>query len=64
VTGVTVLLFSPCPQQWPEQFLLDRTTGMIYGSTPLGRVTVETLDLNARHALATRRLLIRLGRIA
>jgi hypothetical protein len=61
VTGVTVLLFSPRRQQRSEHFLLDRMTGMIHGSTPTGRATVEALDLNATHALATRSLSIRLG---
>ena|SRR5712691_8968524 len=61
VTEVTVSLFHPRQQQWPEHFILDRTIGSIYGSTPTGRATVEALGMNAAHALATRQLLIRLG---
>jgi hypothetical protein len=63
VSGVTVPLFNPRRQLWSEHFLLDRTTGTIHGSTPTGRATVAALEMNAAHALATRRLLIRLGLI-
>ena len=63
VTGATVPLFHPRRQQWPEHFMLDRTTWSIYGLTPTGRATVEALGMNETHALATRQLLIRLGLI-
>jgi hypothetical protein len=63
ISGVTVSLFHPRRQQWSEHFLLDRSTGIIHGSTSTGRATVEALGLNAVHALATRRLLIQLGLI-
>jgi hypothetical protein len=60
-TGVTVPLFHPRRQPWLEHFLLDRSTGIIRGSTSIGRATVEALNLIATYALATRRLLIQLG---
>jgi HNH endonuclease len=61
VNGGTVPLFNPRIQQWPEHFALNRDTGEIFGLTSVGRATVEALVLNSAHAIATRRLLIRLG---
>jgi hypothetical protein len=61
LTGETVPLFNPRTQQWLEHFALDHDTGAILAVTPAGRATVEALVLNSHHALAIRRLLIRLG---
>ncbi len=61
VTGAMVHLFNPRTQQWPEHCMLERDTGEVSGLTPIGRATVVALVLNSAHALATRRLLIRLG---
>jgi 5-methylcytosine-specific restriction endonuclease McrA len=63
VSGVRVPLFHPRQQQWSEHFVLERVTGIIQGSTPTGRATVEALGLNAAHPLATRKLLLRIGLI-
>lgn len=63
VSGVRASLFHPRQQQWSEHFVLERTTGVIQGSTPTGRATVEALGMNAVHTLATRRLLLRIGLI-
>lgn len=61
LTSETVLLFNPRVQIWEEHFTLDQDTGEIGGLTPTGRATVGALILNSPHALATRRLLSRLG---
>ena len=61
ITGETTTLFNPRGQHWPEHFTLDRDTGTIQGVTPAGRATEKALVLNSPHAVATRRLLIRLG---
>jgi hypothetical protein len=61
VTGETISLFSPRTQRWAEHFILDRDRGEIHGLTPHGRATVAALVLNSPHAIATRRLLLRLG---
>jgi hypothetical protein len=61
VTGETVSLFNPRVHQWAEHFILDCDSGEIHGLTPRGRATVAALALNSTHAIATRRLLIRLG---
>jgi len=61
ITGRIVPRFNPRTQQWPEHFALGRDTGEMLGLTPIGRATVEALMLNSAHAIATRRLLIRLG---
>ena len=61
ITGETTSLFNPRGQHWREHFTLDRDTGAIQGVTPAGRATEKALVLNSPHAVATRRLLIRLG---
>ena len=61
ITGKTTSLFNPRDQHWQEHFTLDRDTGTLQGVTPAGRATAEALVLNSPHAVATRRLLIRLG---
>jgi hypothetical protein len=63
VTSESVPLFNPRVQEWSGHFALDRDTGTIAGLTPEGRATVEALEMNSQHAIATRRLLIRLGLI-
>jgi hypothetical protein len=60
VTNKIVPLFNPRTLQWNEHFALDRNTGEILGSTSIGRASVEALALNSTHAIATRRLLLRL----
>jgi hypothetical protein len=61
VTSEMILLLNPCTLQWNEHFLLNRSTGEIYGSTLLGRASIEALVLNSGHAIATRRFLSRYG---
>ena len=60
VTSEIVPLFNPRTLLWNEHFLLNRSTGEIHGSTPIGRASVEALVFNSGHAIATRGLLIRL----
>ena len=61
LTGGNESLFHPRSQQWSEHFRLKNETAEVEGLTPTGRATVEALSMNSRHALATRRLLIRIG---
>jgi HNH endonuclease len=60
VTNEIVPLFNPRTLQWNEHFASDHSTGEIRGSTSIGRASVEALAINSTHAIATRRLLIRL----
>lgn len=60
-TGETLPLFNPRTQEWREHFHLNRDSGIILGLTPVGRVTVEALNINSPHAQVTRKLLIQLG---
>jgi hypothetical protein len=60
VTSERVQLFNPPTLQWNEYFLLNRSTGEIHGSNQIDRASVEALVLNSDHAIATRRLLIRI----
>jgi hypothetical protein len=46
-------MYNPRTLQWNEHFLLNRSTGEIHGSTPIGRASVEALVLNSGHAIAT-----------
>jgi hypothetical protein len=61
LTGENEPLFHPRSQQWSEHFGLNIETAEIVGLTPAGRATVEALSMISHHAVATRRLLIRLG---
>lgn len=61
ITSERTSLFNLRGEHWQEYFTLDRDTGIIQGVTPAGRATEKALVLNSSHAVATRRLLIRLG---
>lgn len=45
-TGAIIPLFNPRRDQWAEHFIWDAARLRIVGQTPLGRATVELLDLN------------------
>lgn len=55
-------LFNPRKQKWTDHFQLDTTTGFIKSVTAEGRVTVFLLKLNSEEHLASRQLLMQLGR--
>jgi len=61
-SGTLTPLFSPRQQKWTEHFRLDMATAYIEPLTPEGRVTVFLLRLNSDEHVASRRLLMRLGR--
>ncbi len=60
LTGTDVRLFNPRTDDWIVHFLLNRETAEIDGQTPIGRVTVETLQMNAEQPIRARQSLIRL----
>lgn len=53
VSGETVRLFDPRNDDWNGHFRIDLDRAEIVGQTPIGRVTVELLSMNApRHVEA------------
>ena len=60
VTKRAARLFNPRTNGWSKHFILDRTTGIIEGITPIGRATVKVLCMNDIQPLTARRNLIRL----
>ena len=46
VTGATVPLFHPRRQRWDEHFAWNGDFTLVIGRTPMGRATVEKLQLN------------------
>jgi hypothetical protein len=45
-TGSTVRLFHPRQDRWDEHFEVIPETGLIQGKTPIGRATVDRLEIN------------------
>lgn len=60
LSGEEVPLFHPRRQRWTEHFYVDVQSGEIQGTTPTGRATVASLDLNHPLQLTARLLWIRL----
>ena len=60
ITETNVRLFNPRIDTWTVHLYLKRETGEILGQTPIGRVTVITLQMNADQPIRARRNLIRL----
>lgn len=58
-TGTLTFLFHPRNQRWHDHFELVHE--QIMGKTPIGRVTVDILQMNHEEQLATRRILIDSG---
>ncbi|MGN6367065.1 MAG: HNH endonuclease [Phycisphaerae bacterium] len=59
-TGGESQLFHPLTQRWVEHFMLDGS-GFCRGRTPVGRATVEALEMNAAFPRIARSIQIRLG---
>lgn len=63
VSGATVRLFHPRLQQWQEHFVWEEACTAMRGLTPVGRATVEALQLNRSGLVNLRRLLFSMGSI-
>lgn len=59
-TGRTAPLFNPRSHRWEEHFRVDLEAKTIQGLTPVGRATVECLDLNSPTQLFARQQWARL----
>ena len=61
VTGLLVPLYHPRRQRWDEHFAWSEDSLQIIGLTPVGRATVEALQLNREGLLNLRRVLYAVG---
>lgn len=61
VTGLLVSLFHPRQQRWEEHFAWSEDYLRITGLTPVGRATLELLQLNREGLINMRRVLYAVG---
>jgi hypothetical protein len=59
MTGTTVILFHPRQHRWQEHFRYDGAA--LRGLTPIGRATIEVLEINRPHRVSHRQALIEEG---
>lgn len=59
VTDKLTSLFNPRTQDWTEHF--EWQGAALIGKTPIGRATIEVLNINAPERVEQRRLLIQAG---
>jgi hypothetical protein len=59
-TQTVVALFHPRRDQWDDHFRLDAETGVLLGLTPIGRATLNRLQINSSIQVAARQRWIRL----
>jgi len=60
-TGTNIRLFHPRIDLWKSHFQFDGTIGKIAGLTPIGRATVERLQINSATQVTARRQWSRIG---
>ena len=60
-SNTEVRFFHPRDDQWSEHFRVSTESGEIAGRTPIGKVTLEALEMNSPAQVAARQLWIRLG---
>jgi hypothetical protein len=61
VSETLVPLFNPRDHRWAEHFRAELETGLIAGTTAIGRATVVALVMNSAAQLKARRQWMRLG---
>jgi HNH endonuclease len=60
-TNSRVPLFHPRQGLWKDHFILEETTAILLGLTPIGRATIERLQMNRPAQINARRQWMRLG---
>ena len=60
-TGALVPLFNPRQQAWTEHFAWHETGTHMQGLTPVGRATIQALDLNSELRVRSRALWVEAG---
>jgi 5-methylcytosine-specific restriction endonuclease McrA len=61
VANQVVPLFHPRRHEWHEHFTWDECFELVIGLTPIGRATIEALQLNRHEVVKLRRLLYAAG---
>jgi len=62
ISGQLVSLYHPRQHAWLEHFIWSEETDLIFGLTPIGRATVEKLQLNREGVVNLRRVLAQIGK--
>ena len=60
-SNTQVRFFHPRLDQWGNHFQADATSGIIIGTTAIGRTTVNSLEMNSQPQVMARQLWIRLS---
>jgi hypothetical protein len=61
ISGSSVPLFHPRQHQWRQHFTWNEDSSRVIGLTPIGRATVEALQLNREGLVNLRQLLFAVG---
>ena len=59
LTGRIVVLFNPRRQRWARHFVWDGP--LLVGQTPCGRATIAVMNINIKHRIDLRELLMEAG---
>lgn len=62
VTGEQVVLYHPRQHKWSEHFVWSKNCTLLIGLTPIGRATIERLQLNRKGVVNLRYLLSLMGK--
>ncbi|MDJ0799267.1 MAG: HNH endonuclease signature motif containing protein [Calothrix sp. MO_167.B12] len=60
-SNTEVRFFHPRLDLWENHFQADTTSGIIIGQSPIGRTTVNSLEMNSQPQVTARKLWIGLG---
>lgn len=60
-TGEVVLLYNPRTQTWSEHFIWSDDGLRVQGLTPIGRATVQRLNMNHADVIVSRRRWVSVG---
>jgi hypothetical protein len=60
-SGLSVRLFHPRQDSWPEHFSWNADYTLLIGIIPIGRATIEALKLNRLGVINLRRVLYKVG---
>ena len=61
ITEQEVALFHPRRDLWEDHFAVDPETAQIFGKTPIGRATVQRLQINRPQQIRARHRWMQLG---
>ena len=61
ISGQQAKLYNPREQEWRDHFKWDIANFILVGLTPVGRVTVQCLDINNSLSIDSRKLWFEMG---